>query len=502
MSLAIVYSRAREGIDAPLVTVEVHISNGLPSLSIVGLPETAVKESKDRVRGALLNSRFEFPTRRITINLAPADLPKEGGRFDLAIAIGILAASGQVDKKAARQYEYIGELSLAGDLRPVNGVLAVALQCAQSGRELVLPVPNAMEASLVEKCRIIAAAHLLEVCAHINRKQLIARYQPEAIPAKTQAIGDFADVHGHFQVKRTLEVAAVGGHNLLMLGPPGTGKSMLASRFPSILPILNDEQALETAAVASISEAGFDPALWKIPPFRAPHHTASSAALVGGGSNPKPGEISLAHNGTLFLDELPEFDRKVLEVLREPLESGAITISRAAHQACFPARFQLIAAMNPCPCGYLGDPSGRCHCTSEQVNRYRSRISGPLLDRIDMHVEVPRVSHEILRNGSPGGEEPSARIRVRVTQARNRALERCGRANASLSVTQVKKFCRPSDAGHDLIEQAMNRFGLSHRAYHRILKVARSIADLAGSETIEVKHVSEAIGYRKLDRRN
>ncbi|MGH8553464.1 MAG: YifB family Mg chelatase-like AAA ATPase, partial [Methylococcales bacterium] len=283
---------------------------------------------------------------------------------------------------------------------------------------------------------------------------------------------------------------------------PGTGKSMLASRFPSILPILNDEQALETAAVASISEAGFDPALWKIPPFRAPHHTASSAALVGGGSNPKPGEISLAHNGTLFLDELPEFDRKVLEVLREPLESGAITISRAAHQACFPARFQLIAAMNPCPCGYLGDPSGRCHCTSEQVNRYRSRISGPLLDRIDMHVEVPRVSHEILRNGSPGGEEPSARIRVRVTQARNRALERCGRANASLSVTQVKKFCRPSDAGHDLIEQAMNRFGLSHRAYHRILKVARSIADLAGSETIEVKHVSEAIGYRKLDRRN
>ncbi|MCI0653395.1 MAG: YifB family Mg chelatase-like AAA ATPase [Methylococcaceae bacterium] len=502
MALAIVYSRACQGIDAPLVTVEVHISNGLPSLSIVGLPETAVKESKDRVRGALLNSHFEFPTRRITINLAPADLPKEGGRFDLAIAIGILAASSQVDKKAASHYEYIGELSLGGELRPVNGVLAVAVQCAQSGRELFLPVQNAAEASLVEKCRIVAAGHLLEVCAHINRRQLIPTYQPGTVIKTTQTIGDFADVHGHFQVKRTLEVAAAGGHNLLMLGPPGTGKSMLASRFRSILPVLNEEQALETAAVASISEAGFDPANWKIPPFRAPHHSASSAALVGGGSNPKPGEISLAHNGTLFLDELPEFDRKVLEVLREPLETGTITISRAAHQASFPARFQLIAAMNPCPCGYLGDPSGRCHCTSEQVQRYRSRISGPLLDRIDMHVEVPRVSHEVLRDGAPGGEEISEQIRARVTGARQRALERCGRTNALLSATEVKKHCRPSDAGHNLIEQAMNRFGLSHRAYHRILKVARTIADLADSDSIELKHVSEAIGYRKLDRKN
>ncbi|MCI0666964.1 MAG: YifB family Mg chelatase-like AAA ATPase [Methylococcaceae bacterium] len=502
MSLAIVYSRARQGIEAPLVSVEVHISNGLPSLSIVGLPETAVKESKDRVRGALLNSHFEFPTRRITINLAPADLPKEGGRFDLAIAIGILAASGQVDQKAARNCEFIGELSLGGELRPVNGLLAVAVRSAQSGRELILPKQNAAEASLVENCRIVAACHLLEVCAHLNRQQLIPVYHPEPVPEKTQSIGDFAEVHGQYQVKRTLEVAAAGGHNLLMLGPPGTGKSMLASRFRSILPALNEEQALETAAVTSISDTGFDPANWKVPPFRAPHHTASSAALVGGGSNPKPGEISLAHNGTLFLDELPEFDRKVLEVLREPLETGNITISRAAHQASFPARFQLIAAMNPCPCGYLGDSSGRCHCTSEQVQRYRSRISGPLLDRIDMHVEVPRVSHDVLRHGTPEGEETSARIRARVTAARNLAWQRCGQANAALTATEIKKYCRLSDAAHDLIEQAMNRFGLSNRAYHRILKVARTIADLAASENIELNHVSEAIGYRKLDRRN
>ncbi len=502
MSLAVIYSRARCGIKAPLVTVEVHLSNGLPGLSIVGLPETAVKESKDRVRGALLNSHFEFPARRITINLAPADLPKEGGRFDLAIAIGILAASGQVDKKAALNYEYVGELSLSGELRPINGTLAVAIQSALSGRELILPKENANEASLVENCRIIAAGHLLEICAHLNRRQLLLAYQPESFIRATQGRGDFSDVHGQYQVKRTLEVAAAGGHNLLMVGPPGTGKSMLASRFPGILPSLSEEQALETATVASISDAGFDPACWKIPPFRSPHHTASAAALVGGGSNPKPGEISLAHNGALFLDELPEFDRKVLEVLREPLETGMITISRAAHQANFPARFQLIAAMNPCPCGYLGDSSGRCHCTLEQVQRYRSRISGPLLDRIDMHVEVSRVSHEVLRGSDAPDGETSAQVRARVIAARNRALARSGQANAALTPAEVKTHCRLTDAGHLLIEKAMNQFGLSHRAYHRILKVARTIADLADSNGIELNHVSEAIGYRRLDRSN
>lgn len=500
MSLAIVYARARQGIEAPLVTVEVHISNGLPSLSIVGLPEAAVKESKDRVRGALLNSKFEFPTRRITINLAPADLPKEGGRFDLAIAIGILAASGQIDKNSARNFEYIGELSLGGELRPVKGVLAVALQSRQSKRHLMLPKQNAGEASIVEGCRVVAASHILEVSAHVNGIQSIPEFTSESIATQSTDVGDYADVHGQYQVKRTLEVAAAGGHNLLMVGPPGTGKSMLASRFLSILPDLSEEKALETAAIVSVSDHGFDAKNWKSPPFRAPHHTASSAALVGGGSNPKPGEISLAHNGVLFLDELPEFERKVLEVLREPLETGNITISRAAHQACFPARFQLIAAMNPCFCGYLGDPSGRCHCTSDQVQRYRNRISGPLMDRIDMHIEVPRISHAVLRDGAPEGEEASEQIKARVTKARILALNRAGKYNAALAAAEVKQLCRLNDDGHQLLEQAMNRLGLSHRAYHRILKVSKTIADLDGSDGIKIKHLSEAISYRKLDR--
>lgn len=502
MSLAIVYSRARQGIQAPLVSVEVHISNGLPSLSIVGLPEAAVKESKDRVRGALLNSRLEFPTRRITVNLAPADLPKEGGRFDLAIAIGILAASGQVDKKAAAEYEYIGELSLGGELRPIKGTLAVAVHCARSGRELILPQANAEESALVEGCRIIAAEHLLHICAHLNRAQPIPPYQAELIARPRPPQCDFSDVHGQYQAKRTLEVAASGGHNLLMLGAPGTGKSMLATRFPSILPPLSESQALETAAIASLSDQGFDPADWKVPPFRSPHHTASSVAMVGGGSHPRPGEISLSHNGTLFLDELPEFERKVLEVLREPLETGTITISRAAHQASFPARFQLIAAMNPCPCGYLGDPSGRCHCTLEQVQRYRSRISGPLLDRIDMHIDVPRISHQTLRDGDHGGTENSARVRERVEAARYLAIDRRGRLNAQLTPSEVKKYCRLEPASDRLLEHAMNRFGLSHRAYHRILKLARTIADLEGSDGICAHHLGEAIGYRQLDRKN
>jgi len=501
VALAVIYSRGRSGIDAPLVTVEVHVANGLPAMNIVGLPETAVKESKDRVRGAILNSRFEFPAQRITVNLAPADLPKEGGRFDLAIALGILAASGQIPNVNLDQYECVGELSLGGELRAINGVLPIAIQVKNQQRKLILPKDNVAEAALVKGIELIPSIHLLEICAHLTGRQLIEPEYP-IVQAEPEAEIDFADVHGQYHVKRAFEVAAAGSHNLLMLGPPGTGKSMLASRLPTILPQLTEQQAQETAAIASISDQGLNVANWLKPPYRAPHHTASAPALVGGGSNPKPGEISLAHNGTLFLDELPEFDRKVLEVLREPLETGHITISRAARQVDFPARFQLVAAMNPCPCGYLGDASGRCHCTSEQVMRYRSRVSGPLLDRIDMHLEVPRISHEVLRKGSPQGEETSIRIRARVVAARNRALARSGKANAALTAKEVKQLCLLTEQGHQLLDQAMDKFGLSHRAYHRILKLARTIADLAESDAIEVTHLSEAIGYRKLDRRS
>ncbi len=500
MGLAVIFSRGRSGINAPLVMVEVHVANGLPGLNIVGLPETAVKESKDRVRGALLNSQFTFPAQRIIVNLAPADLPKEGGRFDLAIALGILAASGQIPTDHLKDYECIGELSLGGELRPIKGVLPIAIQARNEHRKLILPRENSAEALLVKGVEIVPASHLLEVCAHLSGQTLI----PSEYPAPEQQIADydidFSDVHGQFHVKRAFEIAAAGAHNLIMLGPPGTGKSMLAVRLPTILPLLTEAQAQETSAIASISDQGLKVSDWLKPPYRAPHHTASAVALVGGGNNPKPGEISLAHNGTLFLDELSEFDRKVLDVLREPLETGRITISRAARQVDFPARFQLIAAMNPCPCGYLGDASGRCHCTSEQIARYRAKISGPLLDRIDMHLEVPRIAHEVLRKGAMGGEESSATIRVRVIDARNIALARSGKANSALTAKEVKQYCVLSEAGHQLLEKAMTKFGLSHRAYHRILKLALTIADLDHADHIAIKHLSEAISYRKLDR--
>ncbi|HLF95744.1 MAG TPA: YifB family Mg chelatase-like AAA ATPase, partial [Methylococcaceae bacterium] len=438
MSLAIVYSRGQQGIAAPLVTVEAHLSNGLPSLSIVGLPETAVKESKDRVRGALLNCHFDFPAQRITLNLAPADLPKEGGRFDLAIAVGILAASGQVKGEALGGYEFLGELSLTGELRPARGALPVALAARDAGRTLIVPEANAGEAALVQDAKVLAATHLLEVCAHLNGlRNLESAVSDHPTARAVHHVGpDLADVRGQLHAKRALEVAAAGGHNLLMLGPPGTGKSMLAVRLPGLLPLLDETTALENAAVVSVSDQTLDAARWRIPPYRSPHHTASAPALVGGGGNPKPGEISLAHGGVLFLDELPEFDRKVLEVLREPLETGRVTVSRAAQRAEFPARFQLVAAMNPCPCGYLGDPSGRCRCTADQVQRYRARISGPLLDRIDLHIEVPRQPHSALSE-LPARGESSIAARERVKAARTLAATRQNKANACLTPPEI-----------------------------------------------------------------
>ena len=497
MSLAILYSRACVGMDAPLVTVEVHLSNGLPSLSIVGLPETAVKESKDRVRGAILNSQFDFPARRITINLAPADLPKEGGRFDLAIALGILAASRQIPDSELQDYEFAGELALSGELRAVQGILPMALQTCRAQRTLVIASDNIDEATLVKDASIIAGKQLLTITAHLLLHKRLDHESSAPVTALDNTVPDLADVRGQYHARRALEIAAAGNHSLLMLGPPGTGKSLLASRLPGILPEMNEAEALEAAALTSISGIPINVRQWKRRAFRAPHHTASAVALVGGGSNPRPGEISLAHHGVLFLDELPEFDRKVLEVLREPLESGHIMISRAARHADFPAQFQLIAAMNPCPCGYLGDPSGRCHCNIDQIERYRRKISGPLLDRIDVYVEVPRVPYAEL-DGPPG--EASAIVRKRVTIAQERQRKRCKSLNSRLTNRQIEEHCQLEDADRQLLQQAMERLQLSARAYHRILKVSRTIADLDGTAAVATRHLTEAISYRRLDR--
>ena len=497
MSLAVTYSRALAGMDAPPVTVEVHLGNGLPSFTIVGLPEAEVKEAKDRVRAALQNARFDFPARRITVNLAPADLPKESGRFDLPIALGILAASGQLPTEHLAEYEFAGELALTGELRAIRGALPMALSAAAERRAFVLPECNACEAALVEEALVFPAGSLLQVCAHLTGQALLARcIRPPAVNGSVYP--DMEEVKGQGHAKRALEIAAAGGHSLLMVGPPGTGKTMLASRLPGILPPMTQQEALGAAAMQSLGSAGFDPANWKKRPFRTPHHTASAVALVGGGSQPRPGEISMAMHGVLFLDELPEFDRRVLEVLREPLESGRISVSRAARQAEFPAQFQLVAAMNPCGCGYLGHYNNRCRCTRAQIARYRRKISGPLLDRIDLQIEVPVVPQEDLTGGTPG--EPTSSIRARVAAARERQLKRQGKPNVGLTPREVDKHCAPDARGKELMKNAVGRMGLSARAYHRVLKVARTIADLAAMKPVTAAHVAEAIQYRRFDR--
>jgi magnesium chelatase family protein len=497
VSLAVAYGRAQDGIAAPLVSCEVHLAGGLPATSIVGLPETAVKEARDRVRAAIMTAQFEYPQRRVTVSLAPADLPKDGGRFDLPIALGILAANGALPRSALADCEFLGELALSGELRPVRGVLPAILHATREGRRVVVPCANGAEAALVANADVRIAGSLLEVCAHLaGRVDLAPAPRQAAADAPCASQPDLRDVRGQQQARRALEIAAAGAHNLLMLGPPGTGKTMLASRLPGILPPLEEHEALELAAVRSVAGYDNDFSRWKMRAFRAPHHTASAVALVGGGSVPRPGEISLAHHGVLFLDELPEYDRHVLEVLREPLESGRIAISRAARQAEFPARFQLVAAMNPCPCGYAGDPSGRCRCTPEAVARYRSRLSGPLLDRIDLTIEVPRVAHAELRSSIEG--ESSETVRRRVVMARSRQLARAGKPNAWLGNRETERDCALDDRLHALLDRAVERLGLSARGYHRVLRVSRTIADLDGSTRIGAAHLAEAIQYRRL----